>query len=76
MLWNEAMELVAPPPELEVKAKGRKRAVDDKSSAAKRAKHVEGDAAADVAADDDAEPRTFEVGTASTVYQIYHRAFE
>lgn len=70
------MELVAPPPEVDVKAKGRKRAVEDKSSAAKRAKYGDGDTAADVAADDDAEPRTFELGTASTVYQIYHRAFE
>ena len=76
MLWNEAMELVAPPPEVDVKAKGRKRPAEDKASAAKRAKLGDGDAAADAAADDDAEPRAVEVGTASTVYQVYHRAFE
>jgi hypothetical protein len=77
MLWSEAMELIAPPAEVDTKAKGRKRAVEDKTSASKRAKIGEGDTAADTAAAaDDAQPHVVEVGTGSTVYQLYHRAFE
>jgi hypothetical protein len=85
MLWNEAIESIAPAPEVESKAKPRKRPADDKASAAKRAKNAEGDvssaasaaaAAAAAAADDDAGPHVVEAGTGSTVYQIYHRAFE
>ncbi len=81
--WNEAIESIAPPPEVESKVKPRKRPADDKASAPKRAKKgEEGDAAAAAAlastasAADDNEPRTVEAGTGSTVYQIYHRAFE
>ena len=82
-LWNEAIESIAPPPEVESKVKPRKRMADDKASAPKRAKKGEegdGFAAAALAsaasAADDNEPRTVEAGTGSTVYQIYHRAFE
>ena len=83
-LWNEAIESIAPPPEVESKVKPRKRMADDKASAPKRAKKgEEGDGFAAAAAlasaasaADDNEPRTVEAGTGSTVYQIYHRAFE
>jgi hypothetical protein len=75
MLWDEAMQSIAPPPEVDLKAKGRKRP-DDKVSAAKKTKFSEGEAAASAAAAEDAPPRAQDAGMASTVYQIYHRAFE
>jgi hypothetical protein len=70
------MELIVPPTDIDTKAKGRKRAVDDKTSASKRAKVGEGDSAEVVVAADDAQPHSIEAGTGLTVYQIYHRAFE
>ena len=76
MLWNEAMESIAPPPEIDPKAKGRKRP-DDKTPAAKRSKFSEGEVVLSAApAAEDAQPRAVDAGMASTVYQIYHRAFE
>ena len=76
MLWNEAMESIAPPPDIDPKAKGRKRP-DDKTPAAKRGKFSEGEVVLSAAAAaEDAHPRAVDAGMASTVYQIYHRAFE
>lgn len=75
MLWNEAMESIAPPPEVDLKAKGRKRP-DDKTPAAKKTKFSEGEFVSSAAAAEDAQPRVVDTGMASTVYQLYHRAFE
>jgi hypothetical protein len=75
MLWNEAVESIAPPPEVDTKAKGRKRS-EEKASAPKRPKHSDGDLSAPAAAAEDPEPHAIDIGMASTVYQIYHRAFE
>jgi hypothetical protein len=70
------MELIVPISDIDPKAKGRKRAVDDKTSASKRAKVGEGDSAEVVTAADDTQPHSIEAGTGLTVYQLYHRAFE
>jgi cysteine synthase len=84
MLWNEAIEAIVPPPEVDLKVKGRKRHIEEKNSSSKKSKIAENEAAyaatssaaAAAAAVEDSEQFVAEASTGATVYQIYHRAFE